>query len=247
MIAYVLDRRRPFPIPRSQSDATALRPAPSYCVAQQKQQFTADFGRKCLVTIKTQFTALLVIAFLFTAASQPAAFAADEPAKTEAAPAAAAPPAGETPAAPAADAAAAPAAAPAGEKMKPIDRVKATEKGKLKNPYPYTPENIAEGKKYYLGNSCNGCHGGGGGGGMCPSLTNETWVYGSDDDTIFRLITLGSKELKANGYAPIAKETVTGPMPGYSEIIEDEEHLWKLILYVRSVFSGREEKKNWAH
>lgn len=148
------------------------------------------------------------------------------------------------PAAAPADAAAAPAA---GDKMKPIDRVKATEKGKLKNPYPFTPENIAEGKKYYMGNSCNGCHGGGGGGGMCPPLTNETWVYGSDDDTLFRLITLGSKDLKAAGFAPIAKETVTGPMPPYAEIIEDEEHLWKLILFIRSVFNGREEKKNWAH
>ena len=153
-------------------------------------------------------------------------------------------PAAAAPAAAPADAAAAPAS---GDKMKPIDRVKATEKGKLKNPYPFTPENIAEGKKYYMGNSCNGCHGGGGGGGMCPPLTNETWVYGSDDDTLFRLITLGSKDLKASGYAPIAKETVTGPMPPYAEIIEDEEHLWKLILFIRSVFNGREEKKNWAH
>ncbi|MFN0219960.1 MAG: c-type cytochrome [Hyphomicrobium sp.] len=162
-------------------------------------------------------------------------FAADEPPKTD----------GATPAAaPAAEIAAAPAS---GDKMKPIDRVKATEKGKLKNPIPFTPENIAEGKKFYLGNSCNGCHGGGGGGGMCPPLTNETWVYGSDDDTLFRLITLGSKDLKASGFAPIAKETVTGPMPPYAEIIEDEEHLWKIILYVRSVFGGREEKKNWAH
>lgn len=171
-------------------------------------------------------------------AEDPKPEAAGDAAKpADAAPAAAAPAEG-----------AAPAAAPAaGEKMKPIDRVKATEKGKLKNPYPFTPENIAEGKKYYMGNSCNGCHGGGGGGGMCPPLTNETWVYGSDDDTLFRLITLGSKDLKATGFAPIAKETVTGPMPPYAEIIQDEEHLWKLILFIRSVFNGREEKKNWAH
>lgn len=172
-------------------------------------------------------------------AEDPKPEAAGEAAKpADAAPAAAAP----------AEAAPATAAAPpAGEKMKPVDRVKATEKGKLVNPYPFTPENIAQGKKFYMGNSCNGCHGGGGGGGMCPPLTNETWVYGSDDDTLFRLITLGSKDLKATGFAPIAKETVTGPMPGYAEIIQDEEHLWKIILYIRSVFNGREEKKNWAH
>lgn len=130
--------------------------------------------------------------------------------------------------------------------MSPIDRVNATEKGKLKNPYTDNPEAIAEGKKLYLGNSCNGCHGGGGGGGMCPPLTNETWVYGSDDDTLFRLITLGSVELKAKaGYAPIAKETVTGPMPPYKDIIKDEDKLWKIIAFVRSVYGGRAEKRNW--
>jgi hypothetical protein len=31
-----------------------------------------------------------------------------------------------------------------------------------------------------------------GGGGMGPLLTNQVWVYGSDDDTLFRLISLGS-------------------------------------------------------
>jgi mono/diheme cytochrome c family protein len=120
-------------------------------------------------------------------------------------------------------------------------------KGKLKNPYTGNPDAIAEGKKLYLGNSCNGCHGGGGGGGgMCPSLTNETWVYGSDDDTLFRLITLGSVNLKGQqGYAAIAKETVTGPMPPYQDIIKDTDKLWKIITYVRSVFNGRPEKKNW--
>ena len=46
---------------------------------------------------------------------------------------------------------------------------------------------------------CNGCHGGGGGGGMCPPLTNDTWVYGRDDDTLFRLITLGTDDLQKQG------------------------------------------------
>jgi mono/diheme cytochrome c family protein len=35
---------------------------------------------------------------------------------------------------------------------------------------------------------CNGCHGGGGGGGMAVPLTNPVWIYGDDDDTLFRLI-----------------------------------------------------------
>ncbi len=168
----------------------------------------------------------------------PMAYAADEPAK----PADAAAPA----AAPVQPAPAASTVAPSGETRTPLELVNAVEKGKLKNPYTGNPDAIAEGKKLYLGNSCNGCHGGGGGGGMCPSLTNETWVYGSDDDTLFRLITLGSVNLKGQqGYAAIAKETVTGPMPPYQDIIKDTDKLWKIITYVRSVFNGRPEKKNW--
>ncbi|MGQ0673389.1 MAG: c-type cytochrome [Hyphomicrobium sp.] len=197
----------------------------------------------------TKFSALiagLALAMISSTAKVTPLQAADDPAKPEV----------TAPAEPAAKPAEAPAtAAPeakpvettsAGAKMSPIDRVNSTEKGKLKNPYTDNPEAIAEGKKLYLGNSCNGCHGGGGGGGMCPPLTNETWVYGSDDDTLFRLITLGSADLKAKGgYKAIAKEAVTGPMPGYSEIIKDEDHLWKIIAYVRSVFGGRPEKRNW--
>ncbi len=165
------------------------------------------------------------------------AYASDEAAK----------PAGAAPAGGSAQPAAAPSAvAPSGETRTPLELVNTVEKGKLKNPYTDNPDAIAEGKKLFLGNSCNGCHGGGGGGGMCPPLTNETWVYGSDDDTLFRLITLGSVNLKAQqGYKAIAKETVTGPMPPYQDIIKDPDKLWKIIAFVRSVFSGRAEKRNW--
>ena len=77
--------------------------------------------------------------------------------------------------------------------MKPLERVAAAPKGTLKNPYTDNPEAIEQGKKLYFGKSCNGCHGGGGGGGMCPPLTNTVWVYGDTDDTLFRLISLGSR------------------------------------------------------
>lgn len=161
------------------------------------------------------------------------AYAADEPAK-DAAPA-------EKPA----TAAAAPVAGGDVGSMKPIDRVLATEKGKLKNPYTDNAEAIEEGKKAYLSFSCNGCHGGGGGGGMCPSLTNEVWVYGGDDDTVFRLITLGSSELQKSGYKRVRTETVVGPMPPYRDIITDEVKLWKVIAWMRSVWTGRPEKREW--
>ena len=61
----------------------------------------------------------------------------------------------------------------------------------MSNPYTDDPSKIEEGKKLYFSYSCNGCHGGGGGGGMCPPLTNDIWVYGSDDDILFRLVTAG--------------------------------------------------------
>jgi len=140
----------------------------------------------------------------------------------------------------------APAAAPAaGGTMTTGERVKAAEKGTLKNPYTGNAAAAEEGKKLYLANSCNGCHGGGGGGGMCPPLTNQIWVYGSDDDTIFRLITLGSKELQAAGYKRKGSENVVGPMPPYHDIITKEDDLWKIIAWMRTLWTHGDARKNW--
>lgn len=136
-------------------------------------------------------------------------------------------------------------AADAGSAMTPLDRLNSTEKGKLKNPYTDDAKAIAEGKHLFLSNSCNGCHGGGGGGGMCPPLTNQVWVYGSDDDTLFRLITLGSKDLQAAGYKRKGRESVVGPMPAYKDIIHKEDDLWKIIAWIRSVWPHGNERRNW--
>src|SRR5580704_15155056 len=82
-------------------------------------------------------------------------------------------------------------------KVAPIDLVKQTPKGKIKDPYKDTQADIAaQGETLFRSYSCSGCHGGTGGGGMCPPVTNDTWVYGGDDDTLFRLVTLGSDELQ---------------------------------------------------
>jgi mono/diheme cytochrome c family protein len=142
------------------------------------------------------------------------------------------------------DAKAAPAAA-AGGSMSPIDRVNSTEKGKLKNPYTGDAKAIEEGHHLFLANSCNGCHGGTGGGGMCPPLTNQTWVYGSDDDTLFRLITLGSKDLQAHGYTRKGRENVVGPMPAYAEIIKKEDDVWKIIAWIRSIWRYGDKGRTW--
>jgi mono/diheme cytochrome c family protein len=157
----------------------------------------------------------------------------------EAAPAAA-------PAAPAVGDAAAPAAAPAGgdagacckadDTTPTLDLIKATPKGGLHNPYKDKIAELADaGHKKYMSAGCNGCHGGGGGGGMCPPLTNDTWVYGPDDDTLFRLVALGSDELKKQGYHRVKQEVVVGPMPPFGGILKTSDDLWKIITWFRSV------------
>jgi hypothetical protein len=124
----------------------------------------------------------------------------------------------------------------AGDTTPPLDLVKATPKGGLHNPYHDKIVEIAdEGHHTYLSAGCNGCHGGGGGGGMCPPLTNDTWVYGSDDDTLFRLVSLGSDELQKQGYTRVKHEVVVGPMPPFGGIIKSTDQLWKIIAFIRSV------------
>ncbi len=130
-----------------------------------------------------------------------------------------------------------------GDTTPPLDLIKATPKGGLHNPYSdKIAEMTKEGHKQYLRFGCNGCHGGGGGGGMCPPLTNDTWVYGPDDDTLFRLIALGSDELKKGGYKRVKTEVVVGPMPPFGGIIKTSDELWKVITWMRSVAPGSEKK-----
>lgn len=136
------------------------------------------------------------------------------------------------------------AAAATGTPMLPLERVASTPKGQLKN--PYTDDNAAiveEGKKFYMKAGCNGCHGGGGGGGMCPPLSNDTWVYGGDDDTLFRLISGGSDALQKNGYARKGRENIVGPMMQFSGIVKTDDDLWKLITFIRSNYRGGPSKK----
>jgi mono/diheme cytochrome c family protein len=98
-------------------------------------------------------------------------------------------------------------------RISPAELVKSTPKGKLVNPYRDTqPEIVAQGGRLFQSYSCSGCHGGGGGGGMGPPLTNDIWVYGGDDDTLFRLVTLGSDELQKHGYSRIGRENIVGPL-----------------------------------
>ena len=128
----------------------------------------------------------------------------------------------------------------------PAELVASTPKGELKNPYNGDIAAIAEeGHHRYLSAGCNGCHGGGGGGGMCPPLTNTVWVYGDTDDTLFRLISYGSDELKKHGYSRKGTEGVVGPMPPFGELIDSDQDVWKIIAWIRTVFAGGPERRHW--
>jgi mono/diheme cytochrome c family protein len=125
----------------------------------------------------------------------------------------------------------------------PLEVDKANPIGTMKNPYTDQPDKIEAGKKLFFSYSCNGCHGGGGGGGMCPPLTNDTWVYGSDDDILFRLISHGSQDLqKIYGVHRKGQESVVGPMPPFGTLIKSDDQLWKIIAFVHSLNKG---KRNW--
>lgn len=129
---------------------------------------------------------------------------------------------------------------PKDDQTPPFDLIEKTPVGGLHNPYNDDPAAYEEeGQKTYLSYSCNGCHGGGGGGGMCPPLTNDTFVYGADDDTLFRLIALGSDEMMKRGYKRVRKEIVTGPMPPFAlppnaTIIKTSDDMWKMIAFIRA-------------
>lgn len=130
-----------------------------------------------------------------------------------------------------------------GDTTPPLELIAATPKGGLHNPYNDQIAELAEeGRKKYMAAGCNGCHGGGGGGGMCPPLTNDTWVFGPDDDVLFRLIALGSDDLMKQGYTRVKKEVVTGPMPPFGTIIKTSDDMWKVITFIRSVSPGSEKR-----
>jgi len=125
--------------------------------------------------------------------------------------------------------------APAAEGGSPLETAKSAAKGSLKNPYSDFASVAEDGQKKYMAAGCNGCHGGGGGGGMGPPLTNPVWIYGKDDDTLFRLIALGSDELQKQGYVRKGSENVVGPMPPMGSIVKSNDDMWKIIAWIRSV------------
>ncbi len=131
------------------------------------------------------------------------------------------------------------AAQETGGGKKPAEAEAAAEKGTLKNPFKDDKAAAEAGQKLYMAAGCNGCHGGTGGGGMGPPLTNPIWIYGNDDDTLFRLITLGSQDLLAKGFTRKGSEAVKGPMPPFKDIVKSEEDMWKIVAWIQSLNAGK--------
>ena len=129
-------------------------------------------------------------------------------------------------------------------KSSPVDLVRTTPKGKLANPYQDTQVDIvAQGEALFQRYTCSGCHGPAGAGALCPPVINDIWVYGGDDDTLFRLIALGSDELQREGYSRIGHESIVAPMPPFGAVVHSSDDLWKILAYIRAHYAGDSARK----
>lgn len=126
----------------------------------------------------------------------------------------------------------------------PAAVVQSAPKGTLKNPYnPSQEDKVAQGHELFMSYSCNGCHGGTGGGGICPQLNGDIWFFGIDDDTLFRLVALGSVDMQAQGFQHLGGQG--NPMPPFGGLIKSDDELWKIITWIRSIYKGDPKKKTW--
>jgi mono/diheme cytochrome c family protein len=126
----------------------------------------------------------------------------------------------------------------------PAEVVQNAPKGSLRNPYnPSQQDKVDQGHELFMSYSCSGCHGGTGGGGMCPQLNGDVWFFGIDDDTLFRLVTLGSVDLQKQGFQHLGGQGM--PMPPFASIIKTDDDLWKILTWIRSVYKGDPKKKTW--
>lgn len=98
------------------------------------------------------------------------------------------------------------------------------------NPHTGNAEAIQQGRTLYLQNGCSACHGAGGGGGMGPALLDDEWKFGSDDLTLFKLIK-----------GEIPQQTMPAALGG----VLNEDEIWKVIAFVRSLYQGDPNKIDW--
>ena len=114
--------------------------------------------------------------------------------------------------------------------LQPMRDGHAQNEPKQLNPFAGDPEAAKEGRRLFQSYGCPGCHGLMGGGGMGKPILDDTWIFGSDDETLYKLI---------KGQVPQQS------MPVSFAGIPDE-HVWKLLAYVRSLYKGDPSLINWG-
>ena len=68
-----------------------------------------------------------------------------------------------------------------------------------------------------------------GGGGMGLPVIDDVWKFGSDDETLYKLI---KGQIDAQTMPKI-----------YTQLPDDD--VWKILAYVRSLYAGDKSKINW--
>lgn len=116
-------------------------------------------------------------------------------------------------------------------KAEPSAKVAAAAKPASGNPFANSVDAVIEGRNLYLKYGCSACHGMGGGGGMGKPVIDDEWKFGSDDPTLFKLVR-----------GEIPQQTMPNAI---GKSLTDDE-VWKVLLYVRSVYQGDPTKINWV-
>ena len=106
----------------------------------------------------------------------------------------------------------------------------AEDQPKLLNPFAGDPAAVLEGRRLFQSYGCPGCHGLMGGGGMGKPILDDTWIFASDDETLYKLIK-----------GQIAQQTMPKTFAGLPD-----EQVWKLLAYVRSLYRGDPSLINWG-
>lgn len=85
------------------------------------------------------------------------------------------------------------------------------------NPFRGDPEALAEGQQVFL-TICAACHTAQGTGLVGPSLVDDYWKYGDDDETLYETVAKGRP----------------GGMPAWESQLGSEK-IWKALLYMQSL------------
>jgi len=106
---------------------------------------------------------------------------------------------------------------------------RAQDEPKMLNPYAGDSRAARRGRSLFMSLGCSGCHGLMGGGGMGKPILDDTWIFGSDDETLYRLIK-----------GRIPEQTMPRAYVGVPE-----QKVWQMIAYVRSLYKGDPALVNW--